>query len=71
MDNTVPAERIREESEAMRRRLVEVRAEISKAIVGHAEVIEQVLVCLLCRGHALVEGVPGLGKTCFYFGSSV
>ena len=40
-----------------------VRQEISRYIVGHQTLVEQVLVCLLCRGHALVEGVPGLGKT--------
>jgi MoxR-like ATPase len=37
--------------------------EISRVIVGHAEVIHDVLVCLFCGGHALLEGVPGLGKT--------
>ncbi len=40
-----------------------VRAEIAKAIVGHAEVVDGLLMCLLCGGHALLEGVPGLGKT--------
>ncbi|MCK4515874.1 MAG: AAA family ATPase, partial [Spirochaetaceae bacterium] len=40
-----------------------VQQEIGRYIVGHAELVEQVLVCLLCRGHALLEGVPGLGKT--------
>jgi MoxR-like ATPase len=40
-----------------------VRQEIGKYIVGHEDLVEQVLVCLLCRGHALLEGVPGLGKT--------
>lgn len=43
--------------------LEEVKSEISKAIVGHQKVIEEVLVCLLTGGHALLEGVPGLGKT--------
>lgn len=37
--------------------------EISKFIVGQTEVIHQVLVCVLAGGHALLEGVPGLGKT--------
>src|SRR5437588_11367958 len=37
--------------------------EISKVIVGHAEIIHGVLTCLFCGGHALLEGVPGLGKT--------
>jgi MoxR-like ATPase len=40
-----------------------VRAEIAKVIVGHADVVEGLLICLLCGGHALLEGVPGLGKT--------
>ncbi len=40
-----------------------VKDEISRYIVGHQTLMEQILVCLLCRGHALLEGVPGLGKT--------
>ena len=38
-------------------------AEISKIIVGQDEVIEHIFIALLCRGHILLEGVPGLGKT--------
>lgn len=37
--------------------------EIQKVIVGHQKVIEGVLICLLSKGHVLLEGVPGLGKT--------
>jgi MoxR-like ATPase len=40
-----------------------VRDELSKVIVGQNEVIEQVLVAMFARGHALLEGVPGLAKT--------
>jgi MoxR-like ATPase len=40
-----------------------MRAEIAKAIVGQADVVEHVLCALLAGGHVLVEGVPGLGKT--------
>ena len=40
-----------------------IRAEIEKAMVGQAAVIDQVLVTLIAAGHALLEGVPGLGKT--------
>jgi len=40
-----------------------LKAEIAKTIVGQDEVIESLLVALLCRGHALMIGVPGLGKT--------
>ena len=37
--------------------------EISKDIVGQKEVIEHIFIALLCKGHILLEGVPGLGKT--------
>ena len=37
--------------------------EISKVIVGQKEIIRDVLVCLLARGHVLLIGVPGLAKT--------
>ncbi|MBZ0171302.1 MAG: AAA family ATPase, partial [Phycisphaerales bacterium] len=40
-----------------------VRAEIGKAVVGHEAVVDGVLTCLFTGGHALLEGVPGIGKT--------
>ncbi|MFT4704697.1 MAG: MoxR-like ATPase [Bradymonadia bacterium] len=40
-----------------------LRAEIQKMIVGHTDVIDGVLTCLIAGGHVLLEGVPGLGKT--------
>jgi MoxR-like ATPase len=40
-----------------------LRREIGRAIVGNEGIIEDVLFCLFCGGHALLEGVPGLGKT--------
>ena len=40
-----------------------LRAEIQKVIVGHEEIIDQVLTCLFSGGHVLLEGAPGLGKT--------
>src|ERR1700758_2059722 len=40
-----------------------IRDELAKVIVGQNDVIEQVLVALFARGHALLEGVPGLAKT--------
>jgi MoxR-like ATPase len=41
----------------------QVKAEISNVIVGHDDIIHGVLTCLFVGGHALLEGVPGLGKT--------
>ncbi len=43
--------------------LDEARSEIAKVIVGQTELVEKVLVAVLCEGHLLLEGVPGLGKT--------
>src|SRR5258705_7531625 len=40
-----------------------IQAEIGKAIVGHTEIVDGVLTWLFVGGHALLEGVPGLGKT--------
>src|SRR5437762_8350112 len=40
-----------------------VQNEIGKVIVGHTEIVHGVLTCLFVGGHALLEGVPGLGKT--------
>lgn len=40
-----------------------IEAEVGKIIVGQTDLIRGILVCLLCEGHALLEGVPGLGKT--------
>ena len=39
------------------------RTELAKVIVGQSELIDGALIALLCGGHALIEGVPGLGKT--------
>jgi MoxR-like ATPase len=40
-----------------------IEAQIARVIVGQRELVRQVVVCLLCEGHVLLEGVPGLGKT--------
>ena len=40
-----------------------LQEEIAKVIIGQERVIEQVIIALLCRGHCLVQGVPGLAKT--------
>jgi MoxR-like ATPase len=42
---------------------LKTKAQIQKAIVGHEAIIDGVLTCLFAGGHALLEGVPGLGKT--------
>jgi MoxR-like ATPase len=46
-----------------RRSFEAVKAELGRVVVGHENLIEQVFVALVCGGHCLLEGVPGLGKT--------
>ncbi|HXV61263.1 MAG TPA: AAA family ATPase [Vicinamibacteria bacterium] len=40
-----------------------VLEEISRVIVGNEEIVSGIMTCLLTRGHVLLEGIPGLGKT--------
>jgi MoxR-like ATPase len=51
------------ESHEARRALGRLRAEVGKAVVGQDPVVGSVLVALLCGGHVLLEGVPGVAKT--------
>ncbi len=41
----------------------QLRREIAQVVIGQGDVLDQLLTALLCRGHALMLGVPGLGKT--------
>ncbi|MFO0618583.1 MAG: MoxR family ATPase [Polyangiaceae bacterium] len=53
----------KEEVLRFQRSLGELREEVAKVIVGNREVIDGVVTCMLAGSHALLEGVPGLGKT--------
>jgi MoxR-like ATPase len=46
-----------------REALTAVRAEVAKAVVGQDAAVAGILIALLCRGHILLEGVPGVAKT--------
>src|SRR3989338_7635733 len=41
----------------------EVRQEIAKAVIGQEGVVQSLIASLLCNGHVLIEGVPGIAKT--------
>ncbi|MBM4396506.1 MAG: MoxR family ATPase [Deltaproteobacteria bacterium] len=58
-DVRVLTEMVRRESAFVDR----VMAEVGKVIVGQRELIDRIMIALLCRGHVLLEGVPGLAKT--------
>lgn len=47
----------------LNRKLQDIRAEIAKVIVGQEQVVDLLLIGLLCDGHLLLEGVPGVAKT--------
>ena len=49
--------------EEFQREFEKVQSEISKIIVGYRDIIDQVLIAVLARGHCILEGVPGVGKT--------
>ncbi len=54
---------MRSEAGAAAELLTHGRRELGRVIAGQATLIDQALIASLCRGHALIEGVPGLGKT--------
>ncbi|HLM72557.1 MAG TPA: MoxR family ATPase [Polyangiaceae bacterium] len=56
-------EAARADVQDFQKRVGELREEVGKVIVGNREVIDGVLTCMLAGSHALLEGVPGLGKT--------
>ena len=63
MSDAVDANAVRAQVDDFRKKIGTLREEIAKAIIGNREVVDGVLTCLLAGGHALLEGVPGLGKT--------
>jgi MoxR-like ATPase len=52
-----------QQAEQFRESFQRVKQEVRKVIVGNEPIIDGVLTCLMANGHALLEGVPGLGKT--------
>ena len=56
MNTTTPIQELQQ-------KLTLLKKEIAKAVIGQEDTIEQLLTALLAGGHALLEGVPGLGKT--------
>ena len=56
MDNIQLVEKLQSDKEKLYK-------EISKVIIGQKNIVEHLFVSLLCRGHILLEGVPGLAKT--------
>ena len=60
---TINTQQVEAAAKKFRDDYVRTKEQIKKAVVGHEEIIDGVLMCLFAGGHALLEGVPGLGKT--------
>ncbi|MGO2036208.1 MAG: AAA family ATPase [Brevibacterium sp.] len=52
-----------QEADPLREAFAGVRTQIAKAVVGQDEAVTGMLIALLCQGHVLLEGVPGVAKT--------
>ncbi len=63
MSNSIPESNDVQLVEQLNNKITEVKSEIAKVIVGQDEIINQLLISLLSRGHCLLVGVPGLAKT--------
>lgn len=60
---SVDVRKIGEQVQAESQTLQRLRLEVANVIVGQQELVDRLLVALLCNGHVLIEGVPGLAKT--------
>ncbi len=63
MTHSIPTAAPGAEHDGARAALLAVRSEIHKAVVGQDAVVSGLVIALLCRGHVLLEGVPGVAKT--------
>jgi len=63
MPDTPPSDKDLEQVARLRQAYAALTKEISRFIVGQEEVVEQLLIAVMARGHCLLEGVPGLAKT--------
>ena len=54
-----PAKTVEQQAEIFER----LRQEVAKAVVGQEKVFDRMLMALVCEGHVLLEGVPGIAKT--------
>jgi MoxR-like ATPase len=61
--NATDATDVIESTEDARQALRALRAEVAKAVVGQDAAVTGLVIALLCRGHVLLEGVPGVAKT--------
>src|SRR5579862_3257132 len=56
-------ENVRDEVGSFQKKIGMLREEVGRVIVGQRDIVDGVITCMLAGSHALLEGVPGLGKT--------
>ena len=56
-------EQIEVQAQTFRECFAHLQGEIGRVFVGQRAIVDQLLLCFFCQGHALIEGSPGLGKT--------
>ena len=47
----------------MSEKIIAIKKEVAKVVIGQEKMIDGLLIGLLCEGHILIEGIPGLAKT--------
>lgn len=62
-ETTLTENRLKEEIEVLNNRVMLIRQEISKAVIGQEATVDLILAALFTGGHILLEGVPGIAKT--------
>ena len=62
-DDHVHSHNVEQVIDQLREKVSQVKHEVEKCVVGQRETVEAAIYALLSRGHCLIEGVPGLGKT--------
>ena len=62
-DHAKPSDADLKSVESLKAAAARVKSELGKVIVGQEAVVDQVLIAILTRSHALLVGVPGLAKT--------
>ena len=60
---TMTSQTIEAQAATFRECFGHLKTEIGRVFVGQPELVDQLLLCFFCQGHALIEGPPGLGKT--------
>ena len=60
---TTPTDTLERTAEELRTWHAALTASVAQTFIGHDDIVNALLLCFYCQGHALIEGPPGVGKT--------